>query len=238
MSGLIEVFREIHRLRKYVRDLQGQIDRVPQQRRVQQARIARQEDLLRQGQDAVKHLKMAIHEKEVSLKAAHNLIAKHHKQLNEAGSKKEYDALRVEISNEQQTCRRLEDEILETMSQSEEKAAEIPQLEQAVKQAKEEAARHEQGMEERLADLRAQLAEAQQQLQQVEEQVPVDVRPQFDRLAATMGADALAAVQGRHCSACHTGITAQNYNDLLIGRFQVCKSCGRILYLPPEATAS
>jgi predicted nucleic acid-binding Zn-ribbon protein len=58
------------------------------------------------------------------------------------------------------------------------------------------------------------------------------MRPQYDRVVAALGPESLAALNGRHCSACHTGITAQNYNDLQIGRFQVCRSCGRILYLP------
>jgi predicted nucleic acid-binding Zn-ribbon protein len=231
MSGLTEVFREIHRLRLYARGLQEQIDRVPIQRKAQLARVARHEEMLRQGQEEVRHFKVAIHEKEVSLKAAHTQIAKHQRQLNEAGSKKEYDALKLEISNEQQTCRRLEDEILDVMAQSEEKAAGLPELEQAVRMAKEEYGRYEQGVEERVADLRAQLEEARRQLQEAEAQVPEEVRPQFNRLTAAMGADALAAVPGRTCSACHTGITAQNYNDLQIGRFLVCKSCGRVLYL-------
>jgi predicted CXXCH cytochrome family protein len=42
----------------------------------------------------------------------------------------------------------------------------------------------------------------------------------------------MAAVQGRTCSACHSEITAQNYNELLQELFVVCKSCDRILYLP------
>jgi predicted nucleic acid-binding Zn-ribbon protein len=49
---------------------------------------------------------------------------------------------------------------------------------------------------------------------------------------AARGADAMAAVENRTCTACYTEITAQNYHELILGQLVVCKSCGRILYLP------
>jgi predicted nucleic acid-binding Zn-ribbon protein len=232
MAGLTDLFREIHRLRRFGRDLNEQLERVPRQLKTQQARIARQEELLRQGQEDIKHLKVTTHEKEVSLRSTHQQIAKHEKQLNEAGSKKEYDALKAEVAADREKCQRLEDEILQAMTDTEERTAQLPTLEQNVRQAKEEYARLEKGTDERVADLRAQLAEAQSQLTAAEVQIPADARTQYDRVVNAMGAEALAAVTNRNCSACYTGITAQNYNDLLIGNLVLCKSCGRILYLP------
>ncbi len=87
--------REVHRLRRFARDLQEQIDRAPQQLKIQKAQGARHEDAARDNQEAIKKLKVAVHEKEVTLKTTHGQIAKHQKQLNEAASKKEYDALQV-----------------------------------------------------------------------------------------------------------------------------------------------
>jgi predicted nucleic acid-binding Zn-ribbon protein len=232
MPGLTDLFREIHRLRRFGRDLHEHLERVPRQLKAQQAKVARQEDLLRQGQEALKHLKVTTHEKEVSLRSTHQQIAKHERQLNEAGSKKEYDALKVEIAADREKCQRLEDEILQAMTDTDERTAALPTLEQNVRQAKEECSRAEQGAGERVASLQAQLAEAQAQLVAAEAQIPADARQQYDRVVNALGADALAAVTNRNCSACYTGITAQNYNDLLIGNLVLCKSCGRILYLP------
>jgi predicted nucleic acid-binding Zn-ribbon protein len=233
MAGLTDLFREIHRLRRFAHDLKEQVDRVPRQLKTQQTKVARQEELLRQGQDAIKHLKVSIHEKEVSLKTAHQQTTKHERQLNEAASKKEYDALKAEIAQGREQCQRLEDEILQAMSDVEERTAKLPALEQGVRQAKEEYARYEKGVDERLANLKAQLADAQGQLQQIETELPADLRQQFDRVVNAMGPDALAAVVNRTtCSSCYTEITAQNYNDLQIGNLVMCKACGRILYLP------
>ncbi|HWG45166.1 MAG TPA: C4-type zinc ribbon domain-containing protein [Gemmataceae bacterium] len=232
MSGPAVTFREIHRLRRFTSDLREQIDRVPRQQKIQQAKVARQEEIQRATQDAIKHIKVEIHSKEVTLKTTHGQIDKYQKQLNESGSKKEYDALQHEISDARATCQRLEEEILTGIADSEEKAAQLPELEKAVRLAKDEYAKYEAGIQERLTNLQSQLAEAQKQLTEQELAIPPNIRVQYARIVASMGHDALAPVQGRTCAACYTEITAQQYNELQQEMVVLCKSCGRILYLP------
>lgn len=232
MTGPAVLFREIHRLRRFAHELQEQIDRLPRQQKAQQAKVARQEEILRQAQDAIKHLKVDIHSKEGTLKATHGQIAKYQKQLNGAESKKEYDALQHEINDAKAACERLEEGILAGMAESDEKTAQVPQLEKAVRQAKEEYAKFEAGIQERLTGYRTQLAQTQQQLQVQEAAIAANLRPQYDRVVAAQGHNAMSPVEGRSCAACHTEITAQQYCELQQELFVVCKSCGRILYLP------
>ncbi len=232
MSGPAVIFREIHRLRRFAHELQEQIDRLPRQQKAQQAKVARQEEILHQAQDALKHLKVDIHGKEGTLKSTHGQIAKHQKQLNEAGSKKEYDALQHEISDAKAVCQRLEDEILSGLADSEEKTAQLPELEKALRQAKEEYAQFESGIQERLTGYQTRLVETNKQLQEQEAALPDTLRAQYQRFAAARGPDALSAVQGRTCAACYTEITAQQSNELQQELFVLCKACGRILYLP------
>jgi len=232
MSGPAVLFREIHRLRRFAHDLQEQIDRLPRQQKAQQAKVARQEEILHQAQDALKHLKVEIHSKEGTLKSTHGQVAKYQKQLNEAESKKEYEALQHEINESKATCLRLEEEILGGMTETEEKTAQLPDLEKAVKQAKAEYAQFEAGMQERLTGYQTQLAEAQKQLQEQESALPANLRMQYERNIAAKGHDALSPVAGQTCAACYTEITAQQYNELKQELFVLCKSCGRVLYLP------
>jgi predicted nucleic acid-binding Zn-ribbon protein len=232
MSGPGVILRELHRLRRFARDLQTKIDQGPRALQVQQARAARQEELLRQAQDGLKHLKVTMHEKEVSHKSTLQQISKYERQQNEAASKKEYDALQHEIDGARKKVGQLEDEILDAMAQSEEETAKLPELEKAARQAKEELARFETEHAARLAGFAEQLRQTEQQIKEVEETLPDDVRPQYRRLIAAKGDDALAALNGRTCSACYTEITAQSYNNLSLGNFVLCKNCGRILYLP------
>jgi predicted nucleic acid-binding Zn-ribbon protein len=232
MSGPAAILREIHRLLRFARDLQEQIDRGPKQLKVQQIKISRQEDVQREAQEALKKLKLAVHDKEVTLKGIHTLIAKHQKQLNEATSKKEYDALRVEIASEQAKCAKLEDEILAAMAETEEHAAKLPELEKTVQRAREEYKKLEAGAAERAGALAQQLDETKARLKEIEPSIPAKVQEQYHRIVTAQGADAFAAVVDRNCGACYTGITAQQYTDLLMQNFVACKSCGRMLYLP------
>ena len=232
MSAPGSALREIHRLRRHVTQLQEEIDRAPFQIKKQEAKVARQEEILKESQEKLKKLKVSVLEKEVSLKATHTQIAKHKKQLNEATGKKEYDALQAEIAAEQKNLQRLEDEILTGMGETEERTAQLPQAEVNLKKAKEECAEFRRTAGDRLAGLQEQLRQAGEQLQEVEAAIPADIRPLFDRITAAKGEDALSLLANRTCSSCYTGITAQNFNDLKNGLFVLCKSCGRILYLP------
>jgi uncharacterized protein len=234
MPGPAATLREIHRLKRYARDLQDRTEQGPRQLRAQQAHVARQEEALRQGQEAAKKLKVSIHEQEVLLKGKNQQIAKHEKQLDQAASKKEYDALKLEIATERKEVARLEDQILDRMAEAEERAAQIPELEKAVRQAKADLESYERDSGARLAALAQERDAVLKQLAELEATLPPDVREGYERLVRGRGEDALAAVQNRTCQACYTEITAQAYNELLAERFVVCKSCGRILYLPQQ----
>jgi predicted nucleic acid-binding Zn-ribbon protein len=232
MATAAAILRELHRLRRHARDLQAEIDRGPKVLRTQHTRVTRQEDLLKEGHDTVKRLKVTTHEKELELKTKMQQIDKHSLQLNQAGSRKEYEALQHEIAADKKAVSDLEDVILNTMTQTDEWTAKLPELEQNVKRAKEELAAFEKGHETRQTELRERLGQTQAELTRVEAELPEEIAPQYKRLLAAMGEDALAAVQKRICSACYTEITAQNHHELVIGQFVLCKSCGRILYLP------
>ena len=58
MAGPAAIFREVHRLQKTVRDLREQIDRFPHQLKAQKTKVARHEQMLHEGQEALKRLKV------------------------------------------------------------------------------------------------------------------------------------------------------------------------------------
>jgi predicted nucleic acid-binding Zn-ribbon protein len=232
MAAPAIILREIHRLRRFAKDLQTKIDQAPRTLKTQQGRVARQEEILRQSQDGLKHLKVSIHEKEVTLRTTLQQITKHEKQQNEAAGKKEYDALQHEIDAAKKKMQQLEDDILDAMGKSEDEAARLPELEKTLKEVREEVAQFERDSGARQASYAEQLKEAQQQIAEVEGSLPPEIGPIYNRLIASKGEDGMAAINGRTCMACYTEITAQNYNDLAQGNFVLCKSCGRMLYLP------
>lgn len=242
MSSPVAILRQIHRLRRHAKALQDRIDQGPLQLRAQQAAVTKQEDALRVAQDAIKKLKVNTHEKEVSLKTKQQQLKKYQQQQQQAVStKKEYDALAHEIDTARKDIQNLEDEILEMMADTEDRTAKLPEQEKAVQQAKAALVQYERESGSRVAALAAEREKALQDLAELEKQllaaIPDDQREKYQRLAKARGEDALAAVEGRTCNACYTEVTAQQYNDLQRGAFLLCKSCGRILYLPETAGA-
>jgi predicted nucleic acid-binding Zn-ribbon protein len=232
MAGISDVFRDIHRLRRLARDLQTEIDRAPYQLKAHRAKAAKLEETFKAAQDTLKHLKVTIRDREATLKATHQQIAKYKRQLDEATDKKQYDALQHEITAVEGKATALEEEILNGMAESEERAAQLPEQEKAVARGKDELAAFEKDQQARLARLAAELQQSLAQLKETEAQLPDDVKPLYARLVTGFGADALAAVKDRTCQQCHTAITIQQQHEIESGRYVTCRSCGRGLYLP------
>jgi predicted nucleic acid-binding Zn-ribbon protein len=110
----------------------------------------------------------------------------------------------------------------------------LPEHEQALRKAREDFARFQTDYEPRLKSYRDQFEQNRAELAAKEELLPGGIREAYLRLVTAQGDDALAAVDNRTCTACHTEITVQHRNDLLSGRLVTCKSCGRMLYPKDE----
>jgi uncharacterized protein len=232
MAGIGDTFREIHRLRKHARTLQQEIDRGPIQLKARRGVVSKAADAAKAAHDDLKKLKVATHEKEVSLKSTHTQIAKYEKQLDDVTDKKQYDALKLEIASARQKAQALEDEILEGMSEAEERAAKLPEQDKAAAKVQDDLRAFEKDQAERLARLSEQLKETLGQLKAVESNIPENYATQYQRMVTAFGADSLAAVENHSCAHCRTNITIQQMHDVQTGEFVTCRSCGRGLYLP------
>lgn len=231
MPGPAAILRELHRLRRHIKELELRGEQAPRAVKAHQNRVALQEQAVVQAQDALKQVKMHIHEKEVSIKATQQQIEKYKKQRDDVKSRKEYDTLNVEITHSEAHIRKIEDEILELMALGETKAAEIPQAEQALAKVKADLARAEQDQQDVLKRHGEEKARAQEELRAIEATLSEDVRAIYQRLINAKGVDALSGVRVKTCSSCYTEITPQMSSELQREQFVICKNCGRMLYL-------
>jgi uncharacterized protein len=231
MPNTVDILRELHRLHKLIRDLNEQITESPSLLSAEQARLAKAETNLREAQDGLKHLKVSVHEKETSLKAAHAQIAKYEKQRDTAGSKKELDAFEHEISHNRQKVSQHEDEIFAGLSEIDERTANLPEIEKELARVKVESANFQKEADERLQRLTRELERARTELADAEKAIPEDHRAHYIRMIIGHGADALAKVQDKNCSFCNGSLTMQHLRELEAGRYTTCKGCGRILYV-------
>jgi predicted nucleic acid-binding Zn-ribbon protein len=230
MAGPGPVLKEAHRLRCNIRTLEARIAQAPKQLQIQKSKLQAAEENLKMAQDEIKHLKVKINDREVTVKATYQQIEKWEKQRDGVENKKEFNALNIEIAHAQERIKALEDEIFEAMGQVEEKSAKLPAVEAIAKHIRSEVAQFEKEFDERVAKFQSERNAALEELKGVDTQIPEEVMPRYAQLVKSRGADALARIDGRICTVCNTELTPQNASEVNRGLFVLCKSCGRIMY--------
>jgi predicted nucleic acid-binding Zn-ribbon protein len=237
MSDLSALFREIHRLHRFVRDLREGIERYPRSLKTQMGRVTFAEQQLKDEQDAIKRLKVTSHEKEVDLKAREGQIERSRKKLVDVSEQRQIDALNSEIVQGKEAVGQLEEEILNTLAEIEERAAGLPKLEQTLATARAEYATFEAAATAKKVEQEVLLKQAVVDLAEAEKGIPSGFRDGYQRNIKAKGADALSLVKDLVCTACKTTLTAQHLLNLQGNQFATCSTCGRILYLPAAVAA-
>ncbi len=229
-TAITSIFRELHRLRRHLRDLQSEIDLGPRVLKARQAALAAAEAAHKEAHDAVKRLKLKQKEDEGALKTTEQRLDRLHQQAMEVTTLKEIEAKKSEITQATAVKGDLEDRILATITEIEERTAKLPADDKAWADAQAEFKQSQLDAEARLQRMKEDQAECTAKLAETEATLPPDVKGEYARLVKAYGPDGLAAVKNKVCQQCRTTLTAQRMMDLQAGQFLRCTSCGRGLY--------
>jgi len=221
---------ELHRYHRQLSDLRERLERGPKQIKIRQANVAQNEEKLAAIQVEFKAARVAIDQKNLQLKSNEAKIAELQTKLNQANTNREYQAFKDQIAADKMAGSVLTDEILEAMEKLEEYKKTIAQAEDAVKKSKEELAKAQQALKDQEQLLLADVRRLEGELKPIEDTLPADFRPVYQRMVAGRGEDALAVLEGDCCGGCHHHITANMIAEVKLSRIVFCKSCGRILY--------
>ncbi len=223
--------QQAHRLRKHLRELQSEIDLGPRVAKSQLAHLAAEELAHKTAYDSVSKLKLKIRDEEGNLKQHNTQLAKFEKQLNEAGSPKEYEGKQSEIRQAKEKIGLTEEAILLAMEELENRTNALPADDRRWAEAQANFAQQQVDAKERMERILEDQRLAQEHLANAETKLPADVKSQYDRLIARYGPDGLAGVNGRSCQQCRTSITEQQKAELINGKYICCPNCGRGLYV-------
>ena len=225
--------KQLHDLRFKLREISDQLERGPRQIAAREQIIARKKEELEAQRNKLKQMKVAADQKNLQLKSSESRIYDLSGKLNIAANNREYEALRSQIAADTMAKSVLEDEILEALekvdaAQIEVKKVELDMVavEGELKKLAEEVRAKEAGLKEKAAALQTEVAEAEKVL-------PPDVVPQYRRLVAAYGADALAPVVNKSCSQCYVSLTTQVFLELRAGAIKFC-TCGRLMYVADD----
>ena len=225
-----QTFKQLHRVRKHLRELKSEIDLGPRVMTLQQQKLEAEKQTHKDAHDAIGKMKLRIRDDEGTLKQLNTQLAKFEKQLNDAGSPKEYEAKQSEIRQAKEKIAATEEAILLGLEELEKKTAALPEADKQWAEAQAEFEQFKIDAKDRLQRMLDDQKTHQELLISLEATLPPTVKPQYDRLVKSYGADSLAAVDGRSCQQCRNALTEQQRVELVAGKFFCCPRCGRGLY--------
>jgi predicted nucleic acid-binding Zn-ribbon protein len=232
-----EKLRTLHRIHRQLADLQDRAAAGPRQiaARTKQleAAEAKQASLL----DEVKKAKLAADQKQLQLRSAEAKILDLEGKLNACKTNREYQTLRDQIAADRMATKVLEDEILEALERIDSIRKTVPAAEAEVAAAKKVLAEVKARVAAETATVEGEIVRVKSELETVERDLPEDARESYRRIVKSKGADAMAAVEAESCGGCCQQITGNMLSELAMGRVVVCRSCGRLLYLPESQPA-
>lgn len=234
MTVTASSLRHLHRIHRQLTDLRERLDRGPKQIRAHKANVARLEAELKAAKEQAKNGRMTCDRKQLELKTGDAKLKDLRTKLNTSNSNKEYQALLDQIAAAEMAGSVLADEILEGLESVDELDVKIAEAEQRLAGGREELAKIESQVAAKSDSLKTDVTRLEQELGEAEKDLPPDFRRDYDRIIKSKGEDALAVVDGDVCGGCYQRITANQQNDLYMGRAVFCRSCGRLIYLPED----
>jgi uncharacterized protein len=231
ISVTTDVLRRLHTIHEQLQDLKERLDRGPRVSEAHQTNLVRLQAQSAEAQAKNKELRVKADEKQLQLKSGEAVVDRRRQQLREAKDNREYQALVDQIAADQMANSVLEDEILEFLDRLDRGATKVKEAEEVVARAREEAAKntHEWGQE--APHIQGDIDRLNQELQQVEADLPGEFRELYRRLTRVKGGNALSPVIGEFCGGCNQHVPLNMVNAVMLGQPVCCKSCGRLLYM-------
>ena len=228
----LETLKALQERRSELRTLEELLEQKPRELEEAQSRLARQAQESESLHEDTKKLQNEANQFEGEIEDLEAKIAKFSVQQNGVKTNREYAALQDEIDNAKLDISRVEDRMLEIMSQTE-SASE--QQSAAAKNVSEERKR----LEEKAAAIQEEIKEAQGEHDELKAEfddmaakLMPKYREPFRRLSSIRGGVAVCGVKGGMCGGCFITLTMQTINALMGAHELIyCHSCGRILYL-------
>jgi predicted nucleic acid-binding Zn-ribbon protein len=238
LAATTEVLRTLHRIHRQLADLDDQLVAGPRQVAARTRAVDTATAGKAAAQDAVKQAKMAADQKQLQLRSAETKIRDLESKRNACKTNREYQTLQEQIAADRMAMRVLEDEILEALERIDTLKPTVPAADVEVETAKRLLADAQRTVATETARLSGEIARVREELATVEQDLAADVRDSYLRVVKHKGADGMAPVEGQSCGGCFQQITGNMMSDLMLGRPAICRSCGRLLYLPESATSA
>lgn len=228
-------FESLHLLLQQLTKANQMLEHGPKRIATSEKKVVAAQQACEQQKAVIQQLKKKADQSALSLKTSEGEVDKQKLRLNDAKSNKEYEIIQGQISAAKAECETLEDAILDLLNQVDEANATLGQLsdqqteaEEKVAAVKAKVAEKEPGLLAEVESLNAQIAEGEKHIP------PGEAMSTYKRLRLSMADQALSKVEDGYCQQCNSLLTSQDAVQINMGKFLLCRQCGRILYRPME----
>ncbi len=242
-----ETLEALHRLQAVERRLATlRRESEAKARRVEyhQRQVKTADEKLKASHDTVRERQVKLDALQLDVAAREESINKHRQALNKVRTNKEYAAVLTAMNTEKADNAKLETQILQLMDEVQGLQDEAAGVEAKKAGLLEEVARAEQALRTLETGSRRQYKGLHAERDEYADKVPPSALTTFTRVADHHDGEAIVPVHKLHpkrdeygCSGCNMKVTLEIVNALQTrDEIQVCKVCGRILYLETPAT--
>ncbi len=232
-----EIMRTLHRIHTQLSELRTRIAAGPRQIAAYTAQVEAAEAGRTGVQADVKKAKMTADQKQLQLKTAETKIRDLDGKLNACKTNREYQTLKEQIAADTMATKVLEDEILESLDRVDSIKKTLPTAETAVEAARKVLGETKARVAAEGTSLETEVQRLRSELEATERELPADIRDLYDRAIKQKGEEGMAPLDAESCGGCYHQITGNMHSELLVGKVVMCRSCGRLLYLPERVSS-
>jgi predicted nucleic acid-binding Zn-ribbon protein len=234
IDGLVRLFK-LQSIDREVLEREQLIQEIPQRIGLLEEELAKRREEL----DEVQQRLREEHNKELAidkmLQETKMNITRHKKQLMIVKTNKEYAALLKEISTEEASIERLEEEMLGILDEKDGKEAEQQEVQDALKKTQERFERDKKALEDKKSLFEREIAERAEERARVAALVDEQLLKRYEKIRSARDGIAVVQIKGENCGGCFTTIPPQVINEAKRGdKILTCEICGRILFYSDE----
>lgn len=217
------------RLEQRAAQLEGEVRRLTAQLS-SDPELDRRARELEEAQQRRQELELRLRERDRDTEQQRSRVASRERELmsGRIGNPTELMKLSAEVDHLKETLSASEDQELELLEDAERQDEELASLQAALDEVRAAAQSRAPDLEARLAEDRAALVTAQEELASTWEQLPEEWQVAYQRVKAQRS-DPVAEVVDGQCQGCRVAVTSSGMQALRRAGLVRCDNCGRIL---------